>query len=193
MGNNLTCTLLAGYALTEVVFSFYMSYLIHFVQTPSPPSLLPLDKRNALFRKILAADLSYPRPSRPRPIPGDIEQELEREVWKMYELGQVTAARYHHIVDRHYEELNGIQTRQRVGKIRQEQLEVIASFLEEGQGDREERLKREIEGDVGVNPDYDEDGIVDRDGNVILLHPADRRAIEFRERLRTWWVASLSR
>jgi hypothetical protein len=182
----LTCTILAGYALTEVVFSFYMTYLIRLVQRPAPPSTLPLDRRNALFRKVLAADLTYPRPSRPRSKPGDVERELEREMYRMYERGHVTASEYHHVVDRHYEERHGIRERRRVGKMSEVQKEVIAAFVEEDQGEREERLRKEIEGDVGTNPNYDEDGIVDRDGNVILLHRMDRRAVEFRERLRTW-------
>ncbi len=107
----------------------------------------------------------------------------------MYEIGQLNATQYHHLVDRHYEELNGMQQRQRVGKIRSEQLEVIDAFVDED-GDREERLRKEIEGDLGMNPEY-EDGIVDKYGRVIMLHPADRRAVEFRERLRTWWVVTM--
>lgn len=31
-----------------------------------------------------------------------------------------------------------------------------------------------------------EDALEDRDGNPIMLDPTDRRALEFRERLRTW-------
>lgn len=104
----------------------------------------------------------------------------------MYELGQVTAAEYHHIQDRHYEELHGMQVRRRVGKMTESVKATIEAFVEESQGDREERLRAEIEGDVGVNPDYDEDGIIDRHGDLIRLHPMDRRAVDFRERLRTW-------
>jgi hypothetical protein len=157
--------------------------------------------------------------------PGDVERELEREMYRMYERGHVTASEYHHVVDRHYEERHGIAyislnfLSQSLFTLPLVLLHkgsnhlllhlrhlayapplpysvaflvvpidyvVILAFVEEDQGEREERLRKEIEGDVGTNPNYDEDGIVDRDGNVILLHRMDRRAVEFRERLRTW-------
>jgi hypothetical protein len=169
-----------------------MSYLVRLVQKPSPPTKLPLERRNELFRKVLRSDLSYGPPTRPRPIEGNVEREMEREIFKMYELGQVTASEYQHIKDRHYEELHGMQFRRRVGKMTEKDKAIIEAFVEESEGDREERLRKEIEGEVGVNPDYDEDGIVDRNGETIKLHHMDRRAVEFRERLRTWSVTFVS-
>lgn len=182
----LTANIFAAYALTEVVFAIYMSYLVQFVQKPSPPSTLPMAKRNELFHRVLGADLAYPTPYRPRAKEGDVERNMERELWKMYETGQLTAGEYHHVVDRKYEEMHGMQVKRRVGKLTETQKNVISAFVEESEGEREERLRREIEGDVGYGQDDFEEGIVARDGSLVPLHHMDRRAVEFRERLRTW-------
>ena len=64
--------------------------------------------------------------------------------------------------------------------------DVIASFVEEESGERETRLRKQIEGDVKLVDDLEDEGILNRDGQVVMLHFMDRRAVEFRERLRTW-------
>ena len=144
-------------------------------------------KRNELFHRVLRADLSYPLPYRPREKQaGDVEGQMERELWKMYETGQLTAGEYHHVVDRKYEEMHGMQVRRRVGKMSETDKRTIEAFVEETEGEREERLRKEIEGDVGRGKDDFEEGIVARDGSLVSLHHMDRRAVEFRERLRTW-------
>lgn len=40
-----------------MVFTLYQHYLIHTIQTPSPPSQLPLEARRKLFIDVLSADL----------------------------------------------------------------------------------------------------------------------------------------
>lgn len=187
--SGLTATIFAAYALTEVVFAIYTSYLIKYVQTPSPPSTLPLEKRNELFHKVLRSDLAYSKPTRPRFKDDDgPEKQMEKELFKLYELGQITPAQYHHLNDRRYEEMHGMQVRQRVAKLTEDEKDVITAFVEDEPGEREERLRDQIEKDVGFGQDdWDGDeGIIDRAGRVIKLHPMDRRAVEFRERLRTW-------
>lgn len=184
----LTATLFAAYALTEVVFAIYMAYLIRFVQVPAPASTLPLETRNELFRRILRSDLTYSRPSRPGPS-ADPEVAMERELFKMYEGGHLTPAEYHHLKDRDYEEIHGIRqgSRRRVGKMTKVDADLIEAFVEEVPGDREARLRAQIEQDVGYGQDdFNEDGLFARDGTLTKLHPMDRRAVEFRERLRTW-------
>ena len=172
-----------------------MGYLVRFVQKPSPPSTMKLEDRAKHLDYILKSDLGYTPLTRPRPLVDengvpDPEREMERETWKMYELGQVTAAQYHHIVDRHYEELHGMQVRRRVGKMTETEKDVISSFVEEEPGEREERLRKEIEKDVGWGQDdFDQEfSLVDRQGEPVPLHPYDRRAVEFRERLRTFFL-----
>jgi len=191
--SSLSATIFAAYALTEVVFSIYTTYLIRFVQASSPPSALSPEKRNELLRKIITADLAYERPIRPRPIPGDLDRDFERKLWEEYELGHITAAEWHHIQDREYEALHGINERfmqRRVGKMTVREREVLDAFVEESEGDRDERLRKEIERDVGQGwDDFDDEGIIGREGEIRMLHQMDQRAVEFRERLRTWSVA----
>lgn len=186
---SLTANLFAAYALTEVVFSTYLTYLIRFVQRPTPSSLSP-EKREELFRKILTADLAFERPTRPPPIPGDLDREFERKLWEEYELGHITAAEWHHIQDREYEALHGINERfmrRRVGKMTVREREVLDAFVEDSEGDRDERLRKEIERDAGQGwDDFDDERLVGRRGEIRMLHQMDRRAVDFRERLRTW-------
>lgn len=62
---------------------------------------------------------------------------------------------------------------------------VIDAFVEDEPGEREARLREQIEG-VVTPLDQLEEGLLDKNGKEIMLHPMDRRAIEFRERMRTW-------
>ena len=114
---------------------------------------------------------------------------MEGELFKLYETGYVTSAQYYHMKDRHYEELNGMQFRRRVGKMTEGEKDLIESFVEEEPGEREQRLRDQIEKDVGwAQDDFEDDGIVTKTGDIVKLHTMDRRAVEFRERLRTWYV-----
>jgi hypothetical protein len=188
----LTGTIFAAYAITEVLFSIHMSNLIRHVQTPAPPSTLPLEARNALFRRVLRSGLSYPVPSRPdfRGAGEDPDRLMEKVLWERYENGEWSKEEYWHAKDAEYERRHGLKEgKRRVGKLTESEKEVIQSFVEEIPGERDERLRKEIEGDVGLGiDDFDENGIYDRNGEVVRLHPMDRRAVEFRERLRSWYV-----
>jgi hypothetical protein len=73
-----------------------------------------------------------------------------------------------------------------VGKTTGEEREVISAFVEDEPGEREKRLRDEVESGVRVLRTSDEEEIVDRDGSAAKLHPNDPRAVEFRERFRTW-------
>ena len=187
--SGLTATLFAAYALTEVVFAIYTSYLIRWVQTPTPPSTLPLEARNELFRRVLRSDLAYPIPSKPLHDPDspDPDKQTELELWRLYESGHLTKEQYYHSKDRNYERMHGIQPgRRRVGKMSEKDKEVIEAFVEDNPGEREQRLRDQIEKDVGFGQEDMDDDIVDQEGELRYLHPMDRRAVEFRERLRTW-------
>ncbi|GFZ43636.1 hypothetical protein JCM24511_01356 [Saitozyma sp. JCM 24511] len=181
----LTATLFAAYALTEVTFAIYHHYLIRFVQSPSPPSNLPLEVRHSLFMRVLTAGLTYPIPTPPKFDSDDPLLELRQTLYNRYVVGQITAAQYHRLLDSEYEERMGMRETRRVGKMTGEEREVIAAFAEPEE--REQRLREEVERDVGMLREWDEEGIVDKDGNAIRLHLHDRRAVEFRERLRTWF------
>ena len=187
----LTSTIFAAYALTEVVFAIYHYHLIHFVQAPAPPSELPLDIRNALFQKVLHAGLSHPQvPSRLLD-PSYRNDSYFAHAENMYEAGLMSAKDLHHARDHEYEDSMGIgRPRRRVGRITQEDKNVIDSFVEEHEGDRERRLRQQIEADaMGIKDDEEEEqALEDAYGNPIMLHAHDRRAVEFRERLRTWSV-----
>jgi len=104
----------------------------------------------------------------------------------MYQTGQLTRGEFHHAADRKYEELHGMQVRRRLGKLSEGDKDVISAFVEETPGEREEKLRREIEGGGARASDERDEGIVAEDGTFIPLHHMDRRAVEFRERLRTW-------
>lgn len=184
-GASLTTTIFAAYALTEVVFAMYHYYLVHHVQAPAPPSDLPLDLRNALFNKVLHAGLSFPAFETPSFVSsfhdtgyfGDHDQ---------YESMSPTSTKK--VREREYEESVGIRQRRRVGKLGEEERSVLDAFIEENEGDRNKRLKREIETGLteAQENEQDKESLEDSYGNPIMLHSHDRRAIEFRERLRTW-------
>ena len=183
----LTSTIFAAYALTEAVFAIYTSYLIRWVQAPGPPSTLPIETRNELFRRVLNSDLSYPLPRRPS-ISDDPDKQMDYELYKLYESGHLTLAQYHHAKDKRYEEMYGMQSRRRVGKMSEREKEVIEAFVEEEPGEREQRLRDQIEKDVGwAQRGMEDEQIINLEGKTVPLHPMDRRAVEFRERLRTWF------
>lgn len=70
----------------------------------------------------------------------------------------------------------------------EEDKKVIDSFVEEQEGDRDRRLRQQVEADaMGFHDEGDGTGpLEDAYGNAVMLHPHDRRAVEFRERMRTW-------
>lgn len=146
--------------------------------------------RNSLFHRILKLGLSYPTPLRPRNPSGDPDIELECKLYDLYETGQVTASEHYHLKDREYEQIQGMQSTRRVGKMTEEVADVIEAFVEEEPGEREARLKEQIEKDFGEIDGFEDGGITGRDGKLVMLHHMDRRAVEFRERMRTWCVNS---
>ena len=196
----LTWTLLAAYAVTEALFAVYMAYLIRYVQTRGPGSDLPLETRNQLFLRILHTGLSYPvRPtplrhlseSRDHPFV-DTDALSERDVYfanakQAWRSGLISNAQLYRAADREYEEKVGIRRRYRVGEIPEPTEKAISAFDMDSK-EREQMLREEIEQDVGIRGLDDPEGIVDSDGRPRVLHSYDRRAVEFRERLRTWWV-----
>jgi hypothetical protein len=191
-GAGLTSTIFAAYALTEVVFAIYHYYLIHYVQAPAPESELPLELRNALFHKVLHAGLAHP------PIPptfldprkkDEVEDSYFANAQRAYGAGLISADQLHHAKDHEYEDSLGIgRPRWRVGKMLEEDKKVIDSFVEEHEGDRDKRLRRQVEADaMGIQDKEDTTGpLEDAYGNPVMLHAQDRRAVEFRERMRTW-------
>lgn len=121
----------------------------------------------------------------------DIEDGYFANAQRAYGAGLISADQLHHARDHEYEDSVGLgRPRRRVGKMLEEDKKVIDSFIEEKEGDRDRRLKRQIEADtMGLEDDDEEDGsgpLEDAYGNAIMLHAQDRRAVEFRERLRTW-------
>lgn len=177
-----------------MVFAIYHYYLITHVQAPAPPSELPLDIRNSLFHKVLNSGLSFnvphEGPSYGSPSGGD---EYFKNAKEMYEAGHISVQELSHAKDHEYRDSVGIgRARRRVGKMKEEDKSVLDSFVEENEGDREKRLRAQIEGgDIG-NEEEPEPEALEEDsyGNSIMLHSHDRRAVEFRERLRTWQVSS---
>jgi hypothetical protein len=139
---------------------------------------------------VLRSDLSYPIPVRPvfKSTDSDPGGVNARVLWGRYEAGELTKEEYWHMKDGAYEVMYGMREgRRRVGKLTEGERRVIDDFVEESPGDRDERLRKEIEGDVGEGmDDFPVEGLYDKQGELIRLHHMDRRAVEFRERLRTW-------
>ena len=79
-----------------------------------------------------------------------------------------------------------MRQRRRVGKMTEDEANVIDAFVEEAPGEREARLREQVEDNVGAVEPWKDEGIMGKYGEVTMLHPMDRRAVEFRERMRTW-------
>lgn len=190
---NLTTIIFAAYALTEVVFAIYHYYLIHHVQAPAPPSELPLDIRFSLFHKVLHAGLSTRAPELPTLSSSYGQDGYFANAQQQYQAGHISLAELRHAKDHEYEDSVGIgRPRRRVGEITEADRSVLDAFVEENEGDRERRLRREIEtGETGMER-AEQESLEDSYGNPIMLHAHDRRAVEFRERMRTWYVLSTS-
>jgi hypothetical protein len=110
----------------------------------------------------------------------------------MYEAGHISVQALSHAKDHEYRDSLGIgRPRRRVGKITEEDKSILDSFVEENEGDREQRLRAQIEsGEIGNEEQPETEVLEDSYGNSIMLNSHDRRAVEFRERLRTWYVPS---
>ena len=147
-----------------------------------------MEVRNGLVQRVYQTGLSYLVPTLSPNLLGDPGLEIERNLYSLYETGQVSAAQYHHLKDREYEEIHGMRSRPRVGKLTVEETGIIDAFVEVESGERDARLRAQVEEDVGVREIRDEEGILGKDGEVLMLHRMDRRAVEFRERFRTWYV-----
>jgi hypothetical protein len=151
----------AAYAICEVVFAIYMEYTIRRVQRPSPPSSLSPDRRQELLRKIMTADLA----ADPR---DDMSgQKLQERMWEM--LGGDRKQPGSEAVTFGTE---GVRTRSRK-KDDGQQRDLLS----------EKQLKRDIEVQV-------DQGMEQPVGHMEQLHHSHPRAIEFRERLRTWSAPS---
>lgn len=185
--SGLTSAIFAAYALVETVFALYLNYLIRYVQTPSPPSNLPIETRNKLFLRVLRAGLAFPLPKPPLSFPDSPEGDEKRRLFMAYANGQISAGEYRHLADRQYELAHGMQEFPMSGHMSAGEKDLVESFVEEETGDREERLRKEVEADVLEEKRKEYEGIEMPNGEKIKLHPSDRRAIEFRERLRTWF------
>lgn len=183
----MTSIIFAAYALTEVVFALYHYWLIHHVQAPAPPSELPLDIRFSLFHKVLHAGLSIRAPEGPALSSFYGQDGYFANAQQQYQAGHITLAELRHAKDHEYDDAVGVgRHRRRVGKMTEADRSVLDAFVEENEGDREERLRREIEmGETGLEK-REQEVLEDSYGNPIMLHSHDRRAVEFRERLRTW-------
>jgi len=142
--------------------------------------------RNALFHQILHIGLDYPVPTRPLNPDNDPDIHLKQKLYDLYETGQISISQYHHMQDREYEEINGLRQRRRLEEMTEDEMEVIDSFVEDTPGEREVKLRQQVEGGVGAFDQFDDKGIKGESGEAVMLHPMDRRAVEFRERMRTW-------
>lgn len=171
----------------------YHYYLIHHVQAPAPPSDLPLDIRFSLFHKVLHAGLSTRAPERPGlDSPGDGDGYFAN-AQELHKAGHISLSELRHAKDHEYEDAVGIgRPRRRVGRLTEADRSVLDAFVEENEGDREKRLRREIETGTTGDERQDQELLEDSYGNPIMLHALDRRAVEFRERLRTWYVPPLA-
>ncbi|KAL0250013.1 hypothetical protein I308_103316 [Cryptococcus tetragattii IND107] len=189
--HSLTATLFAAYALTEALFAIYLSYLNSSVQRPSPPSNVSDEFRTALIQRVFHSGLRYPIPPKGVLAHNDVDPARRDAVAERaeedYQKGFISAAELHHIRDREYEESVGLRERQRTGRMTHAERAVIDAFVEEDEGDREKMLRDQIEGNVKpMEEECGYEGII-QNGKIVKLHRWDRRAIEFRERLRTWF------
>lgn len=109
---------------------------------------------------------------------------------EMYEAGHISVQELNHAKDHEYRDSVGIgRARRRVGKLAEEDKSVLDSFVEVNEGDREKRLRAQIENpEIGNREEPELEVLEDSSGNSIMLNSHDRRAVEFRERLRTWQV-----
>jgi hypothetical protein len=137
--------------MTEVVFAIYQHYLIRLIQAPCPPSTLPLATRHQLLIKVLQAGLEYPEPAYPADDPSNPDPlfPMKKDMYARYRAGALSKAAYHHELDAEYERSIGIQESRRVARMTKGEREVIDAFVEENEGDRERRLREQIEGNVG--------------------------------------------
>jgi hypothetical protein len=155
------------------VFAIYHHYLIRFVQSPPPSSNLPLEVRYSLFLRVLAAGLTCPIPTLPGHDPEDSLSELPQELYDPHASNEIAAVQD----DRYF-----LRERRRVEKTTAGQREV----LEDEARKRETALSDDVHREMEMLEEWEQDGIVGRGGNATRLHPCDPRAVEFRERFRTW-------
>lgn len=114
----------------------------------------------------------------------DPSDALEHSAVKTaYERGEINAEEYAVKIN----ELVKPKRSRHVGMIREEVEEAIGLFGGDPQ-ERERMLKAQVEGRVSdpESDDWDQNGILEKDGSPKRLAVDDPRAIEFRERLRTW-------
>ena len=82
---------------------------------------------------------------------------------------------------------------QRVGSIAVEERKVIKSSVEEEESKEGLGPPEQMRKDTGEDKEvWREKGIVGKFGNAVMLHQSDARAVEFRERMRTWLGRILS-
>lgn len=189
--HGLTATFFAAYALTEALFAIYLYYLNSFVQRPSPPSNVSDEFRTALIQRVFHSGLKYPTPPKGVFAHNDVDpagRDVAAErAEKEYQKGFISVAELYHIRDREYEESVGLRERKRTGKMTHAERAVIDAFVEEEEGDRERMLRDQIEGRLKpMEEEWVYEGII-QNGEIVKLHKWDRRAIEFRERMRTWF------
>jgi hypothetical protein len=112
----------------------------------------------------------------------DPADALEHSAVKVaYERGEINAEEYALKI----KELLKPKKSRHVGMIKEDVHEAIGLFA----GDPEERermLRAQVEGMTSEPDEWDQNGILEKDGRPRRLAVDDPRAIEFRERLRTW-------
>jgi hypothetical protein len=144
------------------------------LQAPTPPPSKPIP--SSLFLKVIQSNLSHV------PIL-ETSDALEHSAAKQaYASGELNGEEYAAKI----KELFKPREYRHVGMIQDEVRESIGLFACEPE-EREKMLRDQVERGAGP-PQEDEsaEGILNSDGSPKRLDVGDPRAIEFRERLRTW-------
>lgn len=168
-------TILAAYCVLEVVYTAYYVYLFQLVQKPSPASELPLETRKGLFFKVLKAGLLYPVPSLPFPL-DEPRKEVADHANEMYRAGSLSAAQLHRARE-WMSDHTVLSQREAAARMTAEEKKSMEAFLERFPGEREQRLRKEVEL---------EDLSSGQDANLTEEEMA-RRQVEFKEQLRKWF------
>jgi hypothetical protein len=150
--------IIAACAICEVISAIYQHILIHAIQSPAPPSELPLKQRFELLLKVLGADLAGQSRSDFDGSQSDIEAE---------DADQVDQALSD--AEEHQADAGGSCVRVSGHTCGTETPPLV-------------RLVRDIAPSIN--------SLMDEHGKPVRLESTDARAVQLRERLRTWQVWS---
>jgi hypothetical protein len=151
----------------EAVFAIYYLYLIYRVQTPAPSHKLSIERRNELFHKVLQVGMSTTRVERMRdlrPVDADISHRLLSEKGNDHEKSSPVDLGKSPSLDKRQQAPTG-------------GLDHIAG-KDSWHHITKRTLRAEATSPIG--------GYEAEQPGTFILDPRDERAIEFRERLRTW-------